>query len=578
MVTSRPKAYSYIRMSRDTQLKGDSLRRQREACDAYAMRNGLELVDDFALEDIGVSGWTGKNLQSGNLGRFLEAVRNGEVERGSYLLVEAFDRISRQEPIVALQPFLDLINNGIVLVTLDDEKLFTRETIKFEDLIISIAKMSRANEESVRKSDRVSKAWANKRSKASEIKLTKRCPGWLKLSEDRRSFDVIEDRARIVRRIFEETVSGIGVYTIARRLNAAGVPCFGKSKGWQLSSLHKIINSRAAIGEFQPSRLVNGQREPDGKPISNYFPAIVESDLFHAAHHARAERREAGGGRTGKRVSNLFSKIAVCRECDGPMHFESKGSGPRGGTYLVCDNARRNLGCISVRWRYNDFEASFLAFVAELDLGSLLKTDSDGVQRAELERQLDALRGQIGLLEDERAAAFELHRRGISIEFVGRRMAETDEKISGVKERIDTITKQLARNAEAVHRYYESKDRLHDLIVHLRQQSGDEVYKQRSLVAARLKAIIDKVIVSPSTTRTFAGNARELLGLANFEVCFRNGVTRIVYPDPANPLKFARQFIGSGPELDIIEADGSRYPMDDGYEPEEASGGEALFE
>lgn len=566
MVTTRPKAYSYIRMSRDTQLKGDSLRRQREACEAYATRNGLELVEDFALEDIGVSGWTGKNIQSGNLGRFLEAVRNGEVERGSYLLVEAFDRISRQEPIVALQPFLDLINNGIVLVTLDDEKQFTRETIKFEDLIISIAKMSRANEESVRKSDRVSKAWANKRSRAAEVKLTKRCPGWLRLSEDRRSFEVIKDRAMIVRRIFEETVSGIGVYTVARRLNAEGVPCFGSSNGWQLSSLHKIINSRAVIGEFQPSRLVNGKRERDGKPIANYFPAIIEADLFHAAHQARAERREAGGGRTGKRVSNLFSKIAICRECDGAMHFESKGAGSRGGTYLVCDNARRNLGCTSVRWRYNDFEASFLAFVAELDLGSLLKTDADGAQRAELERQLDALRGQIALLEDERTAAFELHRRGISIDFVGQRMAETEAKISEVKGQIEATATQLSHNAEAIHRYYESKDRLHDLIVHLRDQSGDEVYKQRSLVAARLKAIIDKVIVSPSNTRHYAGDQGEVFDLANFEVCFRNGVTRIVYPDPANPLRVARQFIGSGSELDILEPDGSRYPMDDDYE------------
>ena len=116
-------------MSRDTQLKGDSLRRQREACLSYADRHGLELVDDFALEDLGVSGWTGANIQSGNLGRFLEAVRQGEVAKGSYLLVEAFDRISRLPPLKALQPVLDLVNNGIVVVTLDDKKRFTADTM-----------------------------------------------------------------------------------------------------------------------------------------------------------------------------------------------------------------------------------------------------------------------------------------------------------------------------------------------------------------------------------------------------------------------------------------------------------------
>ncbi len=176
MVPSRPKAYSYVRMSRDTQLKGDSLRRQREACLKYAAQHGLELVDDFAMEDIGVSGWTGANIESGNFGRFLEAVRKRDVPKGSYLLVEAFDRISRLPPLQALQPFLDLVNNGIVLVTLDDEKQFTHETMTFEDLIVSIVRMSRANEESVRKSDRVSKAWKNKRDSIDNLKLTRRCP------------------------------------------------------------------------------------------------------------------------------------------------------------------------------------------------------------------------------------------------------------------------------------------------------------------------------------------------------------------------------------------------------------------
>ena len=391
---SRAKAYSYVRMSRDTQLKGDSLRRQREACLSYADRHGLELVDDFALEDLGVSGWTGENIQSGNLGRFLEAVKKGEVPKGSFLLVEAFDRISRLPPLQALQPVLDLVNNGITVVTLDDEKRFTADTMEFADLIISIAKMSRANQESVRKSDRVGKAWANKRKNVQTLKLTKRCPGWLRLSDDRRSFSVIEDRAKIVRRIFEETVSGLGVYSIARRLNAEGIPAFASRKGWQLSSIHKLITSRTVIGEYQPNRLIDGKRVPDGEPIKNYYPAIIDEALYNAAHNARGLRREAGGGRTGKRVSNLFSKIAVCRECGSSMHFESKGSGPRGGTYLVCDMVRRNMGCPSVRWRYNDFEASFLAFVSELDLGAVLKSDADGEKRAELERQIELSEGR----------------------------------------------------------------------------------------------------------------------------------------------------------------------------------------
>ena len=285
---------------------------------------------------------------------------------------------------------------------------------------------------------------------AHDLKLTKRCPGWLTLSEDRRSFSVIEDRAKIIRRIFEETVSGLGVYSIARRLNAEGVPAFASRKGWQLSSIHKLITSRTVIGEYQPNRLIDGKRVPDGEPIKNYYPAIIDEALYNAAHNARGLRREAGGGRTGKRVSNLFSKIAVCRECGSSMHFESKGSGPRGGTYLVCDLVRRNMGCPSVRWRYNDFEASFLAFVSELDLGAVLKSDADGEKRAELERQIDSLKGELSQIESEQAAAFELHKRGVSLEFIGRKMAECDAKIIELKSQIDVARHTLSQNTEAV--------------------------------------------------------------------------------------------------------------------------------
>src|SRR6476661_5432796 len=173
------RAFSYVRMSTEVQLKGDSLRRQLETSRKYANEHSLELVEDLDLRDIGVSAYRGKNIASGAFGRFLAAVREGKIEKGSYLLVESFDRMSRQEPIVALQPFMDIVNSGLKLVTLDDERVFSGK-ISFEDLIISIAKMSRANEESARKSDRLSKAWQAKRDNVAEKKLTARCPSWLR--------------------------------------------------------------------------------------------------------------------------------------------------------------------------------------------------------------------------------------------------------------------------------------------------------------------------------------------------------------------------------------------------------------
>ena len=64
-ITKRPRAYSYVRMSTDEQLKGDSLRRQMETSAAYAAEHGLELVDESRLQDIGVSAFKGANVADG---------------------------------------------------------------------------------------------------------------------------------------------------------------------------------------------------------------------------------------------------------------------------------------------------------------------------------------------------------------------------------------------------------------------------------------------------------------------------------------------------------------------------------
>ena len=176
----KPKAYSYLRMSTDPQSKGDSRRRQLELSQTYAEANGLDLADDAQLEDIGVSAFKGKNARDGALGGFLEAVENGDVPRGSYLLVEAFDRLSREQVKVALSRFLRIGEAGITIVTLKDNCVHRPDDNDFYRLMMSVMSMQNAHEELVNKSNRVGAAWKNKRALAAAGKpMTARCPGWL---------------------------------------------------------------------------------------------------------------------------------------------------------------------------------------------------------------------------------------------------------------------------------------------------------------------------------------------------------------------------------------------------------------
>jgi len=125
---ARPVAYSYIRMSSKRQIKGDSLRRQLDLSRQYADRHNLKLDEETTFADKGVSAWAGANLTEGQFGQFLAAAKQGRIKPGSYLLVESLDRLSRQQVRTALVPFMELINGGIVIVTLNDNQVYSKAT------------------------------------------------------------------------------------------------------------------------------------------------------------------------------------------------------------------------------------------------------------------------------------------------------------------------------------------------------------------------------------------------------------------------------------------------------------------
>jgi DNA invertase Pin-like site-specific DNA recombinase len=295
-------------MSTDLQLKGDSRRRQLEASRQYAEKYGLELAEDAQLEDIGISAFKGANVRDGALGQFLDAVKSGAVKPGSYLIVESLDRLTREKLLPAQTLFLSIIQSGINLVTLMDGRLYRANETNLVDLIMSLVIMSRAHEESQIKSLRVSAAWKNKKAKAADgVPMTKMCPAWLKLSDDRKAYEVIPEHVAIVRQIFEDAAAGIGMYSITGRLNQASIPAFVGRNGWHQSYVAKILGNRSVFGEFQPSKKVDGKRVPDGQPISAYYPSIVSEDLFYRANLSKSERRVGGKGRKGAGYTNLFT-------------------------------------------------------------------------------------------------------------------------------------------------------------------------------------------------------------------------------------------------------------------------------
>ena len=161
----------------------------------------------------------------------------------------------------------------------------------------------------------------------------------------------------------------------------------------------------------------------------------------------------------------------------------------------------------------------------------MFDADKTSAVRADLNRQIDLFRGQLSSLRQERDFVYELHKRGHSIDYVGKNLDECEAKIAEVTKAIDDAMERLGREVTAANAYVENADELRKLIERLRGTDGQEVFMQRSLIAARLKAIIECVFVSPASYRPFSGREKEILGTSNFEVRFRNGDCRIVFPN-----------------------------------------------
>lgn len=494
----QPFAYSYVRMSTDMQLKGNSLQRQKEKSKEYAIRNGLILIEDF--EDIGVSAFKGKNVKTGMLGNFISLIESNKIPVGSYLLIESLDRLSRENIFESIPLFIKILKSGIKIVTLIDEHVYGAENADFKDLLYPLIVLSRAHEESSVKSYRVAKAWANKRKKIDERKLTKICPAWLHLNTEINSFEVVSGRDKVVKRLFDLADSGYGSYSIALALNNECISPFSKnSKGWHASYITRILNNRAVLGEFQPHKLVNGISEPDGDIVSAYFPQIIEEDQFLRVQNARRIRFVGGSGRKGPIYRNLFSRIAKCAYCGSPMRFVHKGPLPKGGQFLRCTNADRHFECSASSWRYSDFETAFLYFVQELDLVETLKQAEEQSERYELEQKLISIAEKITGKKELLDRTFEmLTGASASQGFIQSKLEIISSELAALVDQ-ETKTKHKLATETALAAIDEQQVR--SLIKELQDSGNIELERKRRAVANRLQMIIKSLTLAPDGLR-----------------------------------------------------------------------------
>lgn len=458
-------AYSYVRFSTVKQELGDSLRRQVEACEKYCRLHNLDL-HPVSYRDLGVSAFKRKNLEKGALAAFIDAVETGKVAKGSYLIIEQFDRMSRAQTSTALQLLLNLVKAGIKVVTLSDEKVWDSDSINDTgNLVLAIVYMSRANNESQAKADRLSSIWGEKKKRAAlgtaRRIVTSECPRWLAPTEDKTGFVVLEDRVESIKKVFALRIGGHGIVAIVRRANAEKWPAPGKppvrksgesledfalrapqADTWHTSTVGRLLKNRALLGEYQPFKNDtedDNKRIPSGDTIPGYYPAVLDEPTFLKAQ-AKAERSGRFPGRRDASLKNWLQGLLKCT-CGQSFVRKNKDSLAQPG-YARYYCTARNRGVTKCPG----------ANAKELELAVLAVVSTVAPAYFQGTARMEELKARAELLEVEVSAAKQTRDRFVdaigaskaAVSVLVKRLGEAEDALTAVEKQLSSVRAEMA--------------------------------------------------------------------------------------------------------------------------------------
>jgi hypothetical protein len=313
--------------------------------------------------------------------------------------------------------FMQIVNAGVLVVTLTNQETYSRDRLRKEPYAIYgvISELIRANQESFYKGQRVADAKERKRVRLAQGQLdgpyTRQTPGWLRWSDETRAYELIPERAEIVRSIFARADEGWGLDRIARDLNRREVETWGegkrKSAYWRGSYVRKIVSSKAPIGLFTPVRSTRDEdsrarRDVPFDPVP-LFPAAVDEDVYWRV--VRRFQTTAPRGRNAFiEPASIVAGVAKCCTCGGSMIRVSKGrSKGKLYVYLLCSKAHEKAkGCEYLPVRYEDVVEALTVNVEALVLhapGGKDTTDIEAEIR-NLQAYADVIDSEVGDLAD----------------------------------------------------------------------------------------------------------------------------------------------------------------------------------
>lgn len=497
--TEKPLVISYLRYSTPQQVHGDSKRRQLEMSETWAKARGYAITENF--EDLGISAFRGKNARSGGaLARILSEVQAESIPPGSILLVESLDRLSREEIPTALQLFLSIVNAGVRIVTLCDGHEYHKAKLDMNDLLTSIAIMSRANDESATKGMRMREKWEKRRSEAADgEQILTNLPAWLELKNRKVVKKMIDgkpvkktvgnivkksDAAKAVKKLFTLAADGYGLGAITRKLNRDGVPPIGRSGRWSKTYVHNLLRGRQVLGELLLRKTIDG-KVTAAQTVKGYYPPIIDEKLWERANALLDSKKNADfKGDRGPNAAwvNIFSGLLF--DPYGETYFIHQTSS---GGKRLCSNSGEQMGKGKrVYVRIEVVEAMVFDSLLKYFSTSFAAYKDQKDETAELRAEVAEIDAKISGIQNEMIDS------GGNVKAVVGLLAKLEAKRNDIEKRI---------RATAGGRAVTDADRVRKLVETYRRLVTSELdYDGRAELQATLRLLVKRIVLDAERT------------------------------------------------------------------------------
>lgn len=325
----------YIRWSTEDQGQGHTLEIQQESCRYYSMSQGWVARSDLTYID---DGYSGSTLERPALTRLRQAVRDGRVD---CVVVYKLDRLSRN-----IKDIINLVLDeweGICCVRSTQEPVDTTSDAGklFFTMLGSFADFERSTIKN--------RTWSGKRKNAEKG----RNPGYVYPYGFRKSptgdFEIVEEEAVIVRRMFHDYLKGKSCRMIAFALNSEGA--LSRHGGmWAIADISRLIRNPIYKGTLVFNRRAWSQKKKLGKVVfkdrsewieaEGAAPPIIDPEIWEQVQRVRESRPRIGRGESARTQSSpyLLSGLAKCAQC-GYSWIGYQG-GNNGERYYACAAAR----------------------------------------------------------------------------------------------------------------------------------------------------------------------------------------------------------------------------------------------